>query len=407
MPLNFFIILFFVGGWLSSRLFSRMALPGILGMVLFGIALGTFGANYTPELIVSLDPFLKSLALIVILLRAGLGIHKQTLARIGGRAVLMSSVPCLMEAAALSLAFHYFFGFDWPVAAVAAFLLSAVSPAVVIPSMLDLREKGHGKRNEVPTLVLAGASVDDVIAITFFSAFLAMAVDQSSSLLTAVISIPLSIIGGIIAGLVIGFPLALFFRNRYRHIRATEKTLLLLMAALFVVEVGELAHLAALLAVMVIGFIMLEKAEHVAHELALKLGKVWVVAEIVLFVLIGMAVDLEVAWDAGLMGLLVIHIGLLFRSLGVLVALAGSRLSGRERLFCVIAYLPKATVQAALGTVPLAAGIASGQVILSVAVLSIVYTAPLGLLLIRTLGPRLLDCDEAPTAEPAEDAASQ
>ena len=309
----------------------------------------------------------------------------------------MAVIPCLFEAGALTLAFHYLFGFAWPVAALSAFLLSAVSPAVVIPSMLDLRDKGHGKRNEVPTLVLAGASVDDVIAITFFSAFLAMAAEQSSNLSLSILSIPLSIAGGIVAGIVIGIPLAIFFRSRYRQIRATEKTLLLLMAALFVVEIGDLAHLAALLAVMVIGFIILEKAEHVAHELALKLAKVWVIAEIVLFVLIGMAVDLEVALDAGLKGLLIINIGLLFRSLGVLTALAGSKLTLREKLFCVIAYLPKATVQAALGAVPLAAGIEAGPIILSIAVLSIVYTAPLGLLLIRGLGPKLLDTDEKPT----------
>ncbi len=391
MPLNIFIIVFMVGGWLSSRLFTRLALPGILGMVLFGILLGNLRGVEAPELVVSLDPFLKSLALIVILLRAGLGIHKQTLARIGWRAGLMAAVPCLMEASALTLAFHLLFGFAWPVAALAAFLLSAVSPAVVIPSMLDLRDKGHGKRNEVPTLVLAGASVDDVIAITFFSAFLALAADQSGNLYLSVASIPFSIIGGIVAGLIIGFPLAWYFQQRYKYIRATEKTMLLLMAALLVVEVGELAHLAALLAVMVIGFIILEKAERVAQELALKLAKVWVIAEIVLFVLIGMAVDLSVAWEAGLKGLLLIHIGLTFRSLGVMLSLAGSRLNWRERAFCVIAYLPKATVQAALGAVPLAAGIAGGDVILSVAVLSIVYTAPLGLLLIRKLGPKLLD----------------
>lgn len=397
MPLNVFIIVFFVGGWLCNRLFARIGLPGILGMVLFGIVLGTVASDSIPNLIISLDPFLKSLALIIILLRAGLGIHKQTLARIGRSASLMAVIPCLFEAGALTLAFHYLFGFAWPVAALSAFLLSAVSPAVVIPSMLDLRDKGHGKRNEVPTLVLAGASVDDVIAITFFSAFLAMAAEQSSNLSLSILSIPLSIAGGIVAGIVIGIPLAIFFRSRYRQIRATEKTLLLLMAALFVVEIGDLAHLAALLAVMVIGFIILEKAEHVAHELALKLAKVWVIAEIVLFVLIGMAVDLEVALDAGLKGLLIINIGLLFRSLGVLTALAGSKLTLREKLFCVIAYLPKATVQAALGAVPLAAGIEAGPIILSIAVLSIVYTAPLGLLLIRGLGPKLLDTDEKPT----------
>jgi len=395
VPFNLFVVLFFVGGWTAGRIAARTGLPSILGMVVYGLGLRFFAYDAIPDLLHDLDPFLKSLALIVILLRAGLGIRKETLMKVGRAALPMAVIPCLAEALVLTFGYHHLFGFPMQVSALGAFMLSAVSPAVVVPSMLDLRERGLGKRNEVPTIVLAGASVDDVVAITFFSLFLMLATGEGASsaadTLGLVLEIPLSIIGGIAGGIILGFALAAWFKRHHERIRATEKTLLLLMVAIVLVEIGHVLHLAALLGVMTVGFILLERAEPVAHELAEKLGKVWVIAEIVLFVLIGLAADMSTAIEAGAKGLLLIFLGLFARSIGVMLATAfDRRLRLKERIFCLLAYLPKATVQAALGAVPLAAGVSGGEVLLSVAVLSIVVTAPLGLILVRIFGPKLL-----------------
>jgi NhaP-type Na+/H+ or K+/H+ antiporter len=302
----------------------------------------------------------------------------------------MSFVPGVLEGLALTPMVWWVFGFEWPVAAMTAFMIAAVSPAVVVPSMLHLKDHGYGKRNEVPTIVLAGASVDDVFAIAIFTIFLQIATAGSVSVGQVALAIPLAFALGIGPGLVVGFLLVRFFRRHYESIRATEKALILIMIAIVLVQVGEWMHSAALLGVMTVGFILLEYEERVAHELAAKLGKVWVVAEIILFVLIGVSVDPAVAWQAGLRGAAVIAVGLTARSIGVLLATARSRLSMRERAFCVIAYIPKATVQAALGGVALSRGLPAGEEILALAVLAIVLTAPLGLLGINLLGPRLL-----------------
>jgi NhaP-type Na+/H+ or K+/H+ antiporter len=392
MPINLFVIVFFVGGWIVNKIFMRAHLPGILGMVFFGICLKLVFPSAIPAGIWDIEPFLKSLALVVILLRAGLGIRRKTLQKVGKTAVLMSFIPCLVEAAGLTVAFRFLFGFQWMISALFAFVLSAVSPAVVVPSMLDLKNKGWGSKNDVPTMILASASADDVIAITFFSLFLGIVTGSGEGLGKAIIAIPFSILSGVAAGVLIGFFLSGYFRRKYHKIRATEKTLLLLMVGLFVVEIGNAFHIAAFLGVMTIGLILLERAEHIAHEIAQKLSKIWVVAEIVLFVLIGMAVDPKLALETGVKGVFVIMIGLVFRSLGVFFATAfDPGLSAKERVFCVLAFLPKATVQAALGSIPLAAGIKGGGVILSMAVLGILLTAPLGVFLINRYGPVLLD----------------
>ena len=413
MTFNLFLIVFFIGGWAASRLTQRLRLPGVLGMLFFGIALGTVAGGRTPPLMHDLEPFLKSTALIVILLRAGLGIRRATLEKVGPTAALMAFIPCVLEVVAAAWMYRLMFGFDWTVALTGAAILGAVSPAVVVPSMIDLKNRGFGSDREVPTIILAGASVDDVVAITLFTAFLSMAVggaaaagaspetaravsSASMPLGRAAFGIALAFAGGAVLVIGIGLATSAFFARYHAHIRATEKTLLLLMVALLAVEVGNAFHIAALLTVMVVGFVLLERSEHVAHQLALKLGKVWVIAEIVLFVLIGMAVDPRVAVTAGARGLAVLGVGLVARSIGVLIAVSINRhLTAGERLFCVLAYLPKATVQAALGSVPLAAGVAGGAEILAVSVLAIVVTAPLGLALIRGLGPRLLGPETA------------
>jgi len=393
MSLNLILAVVILGGWLFSRFFNIIRLPNILGMVVFGIIAGNLLGDRIPGTLWDIEPMLKSLALIVILLRAGLGLSKATLKKAGRTAILMTFVPCLFEGTVLTFLFHYFFNFDWYVAGLTAFMIAAVSPAVIVPSMLDLIEKGYGKRNEVPSIVLAGASADDVFAITLFSVFLGLATSSGVNVTGALISIPVSIIGGVVSGLVIGWILVRYFRRRHEHLRATEKTLVLVMVAVLLVQLGDRLHIAALLGVMTVGFILLEGAEPIAHELALKLKKVWIFAEIILFVLIGLSVDVPTALSAGLKGLMVISIGLVFRSIGVFLSTLGSKLSYKERIFCIIAYLPKATVQAALGSVALQSGIAEGQTILAIAVLSILFTAPLGLVGIKVFGKKLLNFD--------------
>lgn len=410
MSLTIAFSLLVLGPWLFGRATAAIRLPSILGMLLFGILYGALSGGVAsllpplPAIIDELSGFITTLALIVILLRAGLGVRRATLAEVGGSAIRMAFIPCLFETAFAAVAFRLFFGFDWIVALTGASILAAVSPAVVVPSMLNLRDRGYAK---VPTLVLAGASVDDAVAITIFTTVsaAAAAVGGGGSDAAAVVragitgggvgaamlSLPLSIALGIVAGVALGFALARFFTVSFTRIRATEKALLLVVVSLLLVEAGSIVPIAALLGVMTIGFILLERAEPVAHEMASKLAKLWVPAEIFLFVLIGLAVDLPRAVAAGLPGLAVIALGLVGRSLGVLASLLPDRsLTRRERLFALVAYLPKATVQAALGAIPLSLGIAGGTEILSVAVLSILVTAPLGLVLIRRLGPRLL-----------------
>ena len=390
LPFNLVVVLILLGGWIFGRLFSRIGLPTVLGMVAWGICIGALWKEQIPPILFQLEPFLKSFALIVILLRAGLGINKSTLQKAGLTAGLMTFVPCIIEGAVLTVLFHFVFGFGWAVAGLTGYMLAAVSPAVIVPSMLNLKDKGYGRQNEVPTIILAGASADDVFAITIFTVFLQMAITGNVALGKVLLRVPLSLLMGIIPAIIIGFALLWFFRKRYASIRATEKALVLLMTAVVLVQIGEWVHSAALLGIMTIGFIILEKDEKIAHELSKKLAKVWIVAEIILFVLIGISVDPKIALGAGFRGIIVISAGLVFRSIGVIISTMWSDLTMKERLFCMVAYLPKATVQAALGGVALANGIAEGDMILAIAVLSIVYTAPLGLIGITYTGKKLL-----------------
>ncbi len=359
-------------------------------MTLLGVFISIFIKDDIPTVLWEIAPFLKSLALIVILLRAGLGIKKSVLKKVGRTALFMAFIPCLFEGIALTTLFYFLTPFDLLTSALTATLLSAVSPAVVVPSMLNLKEAGFGEKREVPTLILAGASLDDVFAITLFTMFIGISTGESSALGLTLLSIPFSIIGGILSGLIIGFILSIYFKKHHDKLKGTEKALILLTISLFLFQVGEWLHIAALLGVMTAGFVVLERAEHAAHETARQLNAVWVFAEIILFVIIGSSVDVNVAVDAGFKGILIILGGLLFRSSGVLLATLGSGLNFKERVFCIISYLPKATVQAALGAVALEKGLPFGKEILAFAVMAIIITAPLGLLGINLFGPKLL-----------------
>lgn len=401
-------------------LFERLRLPGLLGMILAGVALGTDARDLAQEhfseatfqtlsdfvfihpTLMAVSAELRLAALIVILFRAGLGIQRATLAKVGMPALRMSFIPSLCEGLIVMAASRLLLGLTWVEGGILGFVLAAVSPAVVVPQMLELKDRGLGEAKGVPTLVLAGASIDDVFAITLFGAFLGMATasDTAPSFAWQVAGIPISITTGVALGLGVGYLLVRFFKRF--HLRDTRKVLILMAVAIFLTQLqaGRWFPFASLLAIMAIGFIILETYEVLAHRLANKFNKLWVFAELLLFVLIGAEVNVAVLGGSGLVGLAVLAIGLAARSAGVWASLLGADLDRGERLFCVLAYLPKATVQAAIGgialaqvtagTITLSDGRSTGDLILAMAVLSIVVTAPIGAIAIRLGAPRLL-----------------
>jgi len=370
----------------------RMRMPGLIGMLLVGVLLGPqLLGVFDPELLdVSFD--LRMIALIVILLRAGLELSRETLHRVGLRVALLACVPAILEGGAVTLLGPHLLGLTLLESALLGAILAAVSPAVVVPLMLDFIDRRMGERKGIPTLILAASAVDDVFVIVVFSALLGLAAGEHLSLSVKLLEIPVAIGLGIAVGLLIGDRLYRFF-IRFNP-RATKRALITVALAILLVTGEEALRgrvpFSGLLAVMAIGFMVLERSPEVAHELSAKLSKVWVLAEILLFVLVGAQVDVAVAWHAGLAGAALIGIALVARSVGTYLCLMRSDLTVAERLFCVVAYLPKATVQAAIGATPLAVGIPGGEAILAVAVLSILLTAPAGAVAIRILGERTL-----------------
>lgn len=371
------IVLF---GMLGNWLFTKLKLPGLLGMLLVGVLIGPNGMAILDTQIMSVSAEFRKMALIVILLRAGLGIGKDELNSIGKTALKISLLPGLLEGLTVLLSAHYLFSLPWLEAGILGFIIAAVSPAVIVPYMLKYKAAGYGVNKRIPTLILAGASVDDIVAITLFSTFLGLYLGEQTSVLRRLIGVPLSIVLGVVLGLVVGYLLVKLFENH--HIRDTRKLMLIIGFAILLTALEDMLkhqiEIAGLLGVMAIGFVLLEKREIVAKRLSAKLNKVWLFAEILLFVLVGAQVNVELAFQAGALGLLLIALGLVARSLGVWIATLGSPLNKKERLFTVLAYLPKATVQAAIGAIPMGMGAAHGELILALAVLSIVITAPLG-----------------------------
>ena len=364
----------------ADHLFRRLRLPGLLGMLLVGVVCGPYALDLIqPELLrVSAD--LRMVALIIILLRAGLGLRRDTLNRVGGTALLMSCVPSLLEMVAVILLAPPLLGISHLEAAILAAVLAAVSPAVVVPAMLAFIQERVGVAKGIPTLILSAAAVDNVFVIVIATIFLGMHAGGGGIAWFDFLQVPEAILTGIGIGVLAGFALYFAFR-RYRP-RATKMAIAMVALSILLTWLEATLKpwlpMSALLGVMTIGFILLEKNEGQAHAVAGKLAKAWVFAEILLFVLVGAQVNIHVAWDAGLVGLLLIVVALIGRSVGVALSVMGSDLNARERLFCTVAYVPKATVQAAIGSVPLEAGVASGDLILAMAVLAIVLTAPLG-----------------------------
>ncbi|MBU5437120.1 cation:proton antiporter [Tissierella sp. MSJ-40] len=380
-------------GLLANALFTKMKLPGLLGMLILGIIIGPYGLNWLKTDIINISPDLRKIALIVILLRAGLGISRDDLKKVGIPAIKLSCIPGLIEGFTIVFISTKLLGFSFIQGGILGFILAAVSPAVVVPQMLNFMERGVGTDKGIPTLILAGASIDDVFAITIFSTFLGLYSGNQGNIGVKILGIPFSIILGIVLGGIIGFIMVKLF-EKY-HIRDTKKILYILGSAILLTALENLLknkiEIAGLLGVMTIGFIILEKMPQVGKRLSIKFNKIWVFAEILLFVLVGAQVNIGVALEAGIKGIILIFIGLIGRSIGVMISLIGTNLNWKERLFCIISYIPKATVQAAIGGVPLSLGVASGDVILALAVLAIVITAPLGALGISLSGDKLLN----------------
>ena len=395
MALSLALIILFA--LLFGRFFDRLKLPALLGMLLIGILLGPYGFDLISQDILNISSDLRMIALIVILIRAGLGIEKETLKKVGIPAVKLSFIPGLMEGAAVILAAIYLLDFGFVEAGILAFIIAAVSPAVVVPQMLSLIEQQKGEAKGVPTLVLTGASVDDVVAITIFSAFLSIYGGQQINIFRQILNVPLAIFLGIILGTAIALFLIYIFKKY--HIRDTKKALLILSFGILMNSLENFLEgiipIATLLGIMVIGFVIQERYSVLGKRLSSKFNKIWVFAELMLFVLIGAEVNIHLAFESGLIGLMIIAIGLSARSMGVLISLAGTHLNLKERSFCVLAYTPKATVQAAIGAIPLAAGVDSGELILALAVLSIIVTAPLGAAAIKKAGQHWLSDDSA------------
>jgi len=386
------LALIVICGLLFNWLFEKIKLPGLLGMLIAGVLLGPWGFNLLTADIMAVSDDFRKIALIIILLRAGLGLKKETLAKVGPAALRMSIIPCILEGSALLLMAVWVFNMGWIEAGILGFAIAAVSPAVVVPAMLDYSKRGIGSDKGIPTLILAGASVDDIIAITIFTGFLGLYAGDKINLAAGALDVIISVASGIVLGLVIGFIFVKFFSRQ--HMRDTKKVLIILGAAILMTALEDFLKgsfaLSSLLGIMTVGFILLEKLPVASGRIAVKFGKIWILAEILLFVLVGAKVNIVVMFDAGLAGLLVIFAGLLLRSIGVLISLFKCNLNLKEKIFCMIAYVPKATVQAAIGAVPLAMGVKGGELILAMAVLSIVITAPLGAIGIRLGAKKLL-----------------
>ena len=380
-------------GMALGALAKRLGLPSLVGMLIAGMVLGPYALNLLSPTLMEISADLRQLALIIILTRAGLSLDVATLKRVGRPAVLMCFVPACFEIAGMVLLAPRLLGVSVLDAAIMGAVVGAVSPAVIVPRMIRLTEEGYGVEKGIPQLVLAGASVDDVFVIVLFTAFTGLASGTGTGISPAtVISVPVSILTGIVAGLILGWVLALFFRKV--HMRDSIKVVILLSLAFLLVAAEDALEgifpLSGLLAVMAAGVGLQRWRGVVAQRLSLKFSKLWVAAEVSLFVLVGAAVDLRYAVSAGVLAVLAVLGCLSFRAVGVLVCVASSGFQWKEKLFCVLAYLPKATVQAAIGGVPLAMGLGCGQIVLTVAVIAILVTAPLGALAIDRTYSHLL-----------------
>lgn len=385
------LALIFICGMTLSSIFQKLKIPGLLGMLITGIVLGPYVLNLLDNSILGISADLREIALIIILMRAGLNLNIKDLKRVGRPAVLMCFVPACFEIAGMVLVAPGLLGISVLDAAIMGAVVGAVSPAVIVPKMLHLMENRYGTEKSIPQLIMAGASVDDVFVIVLFTAFTGLAQGEGISP-ASFAQIPVSIVLGLLIGIGLGLVLGLFFKKF--HLRDSIKVVILLSASFLLVALEAslegIVPISGLLAVMSMGAALQRKRSEAAKRLSSKFSKLWIAAEVLLFVLVGATVDINYAASAGLMAIVVVLCALLFRMLGVFCCLLKTKLLVKERLFCMIAYMPKATVQAAIGSIPLAMGLPCGKIVLTVAVLAILITAPLGAFGIDMTYKRLL-----------------
>ena len=386
------LALVFLVGLALAALCQKLKLPRIIGMLATGILLGPCVLNVLDGSILSISADLRKLALVIILLKAGLSLDLGDLKKVGRPAILMSCLPATCEIIGYVLLAPYFLGVTRVEAAVMGAVLAAVSPAVVVPRMVQLMESGRGTDKSIPQMILAGASCDDIFVIVLFTTFLHTAQGGSANA-ADFLSIPASIVLGVALGALVGWLLSRFFETAYARAHCIRNSVLGVSLLLVAAEgwLEGIVPVSGLLAVISMACLLKMKCTpFVAKRLSEKFGKLWLAAEVILFVLVGAAVDIRYMAGVGLAAVGMIFSALIFRAVGVCLCLVRTPLTAKERLYCVIAYLPKATVQAAIGSVPLAAGLPCGSIVLSVAVLGIVITAPLGAFLMDTSAPKLL-----------------
>ena len=384
----------FLLGLLLGSIFNKLKMPSLLGMLITGMILSPYALNLLDKKILMISADLRQLALVIILTRAGLSLDIKALKKVGRPAILMCFVPACFEILGILLLAPKLLGMTILEAAIMGAVVAAVSPAVIVPRMIKLMEEGYGAKNSIPGLILAGASVDDVFVIVLFTAFTSLASGEQI-MVKDFLQIPIAILVGLLVGIVVGLITSKFFH--IFHLRDSVKVIILLGISFLLIEMEHrlsgVIPMSGLLAIMSMAGTLYKTYEVLAKRLSIKFNKLWVAAEVILFVLVGATVDLRYAVSAGGVALLVIIGALLIRMVGVLVCLWKTRLPIKERVFCMLAYTPKATVQAAIGAIPLSMGLACGDKVLTVAVLSIIFTAPVGALMIDKSYKKLLTRD--------------
>lgn len=385
------LALIFLCGLLLGSIFQKIKLPPLLGMIITGIILGPHTLNLIDQSVLSISSDLRQIALIIILTRAGLNLDINSLKKVGRPAILMCFVPACFEIIGMVLLAPPLLGISILDALIMGTVVAAVSLAVIVPKMLKLIETGYGKDKSIPQMIMAGASVDDVFVIVLFTSFTGLAQGESFSPIS-LIQVPISIILGIGLGILIGILLGFFFKKV--HMRDSIKVIIILSISFLLVTLENslkgIVPISGLIAIMSIGISLQKIRSDASKRISTKFSKLWVAAELMLFVLVGATVDIKYAFSAGIMAIVLIFGVLVFRMIGVLICLIKTKLNKKERLFCMIAYCPKATVQAAIGYIPLTMGLSCGNIVLTVAVLSILITAPLGAFFIELLYKRLL-----------------
>ncbi len=385
------LALIFLMGLLLGSIFNKLRLPSLLGMIITGMILGPYVLGALDESILRISPDLRQLALVIILTRAGLSLDLEDLKKVGRPAILMCFIPACFEIVGVVFLATQLLGISILEAAIMGAVIAAVSPAVIVPRMLRSMEEGYGVKKSIPQLILAGASVDDVFVIVLFTAFTALASGEEVSI-GSLLQIPIAIVIGVGVGIGVGILLVAFFKKW--HLRDSLKILIILSISFLLIELEHrlegIVPMSGLLAIMTLGIILNRKYILLAKRLSIKYNKLWVAAEVILFVLVGATVDISYIMKAGILSVMVVLGALVIRMLGVYISLLGTKLTAKEKLFCMLAYTPKATVQAAIGGIPLTMGLACGEMVLTVAVLAILITAPLGAIGVDSTYKKLL-----------------